>query len=518
MKKQILTMSLVLATGLLVFGVPSSAAAKTSKVSIKIKGKKKVKLAVGKTKKLKVKVKGVKMKKVKWTSSNKKIVTVKKGKIRAVAAGKAVVKASIRKKSVKFYITVNKKAEEKEKENSEQDTEASDYGIDTVTEDTASEKTEVPAFSKIMADFSVNTLRAASKKEESGKNLLISGESIETALAMAANGASGSTKEEMLKVLAPGFTAEEYNQALSEFNKKITSIPTVKISMANSIWIREAEGVKVNETFIKLNSDYYDADTYLEPFDEGTVQKINNWVSKKTDNMIPSIIKQLDIADYMCLINAVTFKAQWSQKFDDYNVNENASFTDQDGAKSKVTMLSGSEEYYVSLKKGAGFVKSYKSAAGSFAFVGILPPAGMSTGEYLNSFTGEEFASAILNKRNDRDLRIKLPEFSYSHRTELKPVLQEMGMTKAFSASEADFSAAFDRAALNPVLSSIAHETFIDLDRNGTRAAAVTAVMTTGSSAGWKKRLEIYLDRPFVYAIVDLETGIPIFMGCVNKL
>ena len=197
---------------------------------------------------------------------------------------------------------------------------------------------------------------------------------------------------------------------------------------------------------------------------------------------------------------------------------ENQKFTSSDGKESQVTMLSDKESFYVELKGGVGFLKNYKG--GDFAFVGILPPEGMSNADYLGSFTGQEFATSVLNKKSDKDVYVKLPEFSYDYTSTLNPYLKNLGIQKAFL-PEADFSGMVERSQeLGVKIDSVLHKTHIELDRNGTKAAAVTAVMMAVNSVMpvEREKLEIYLERPFIYAIVDTKTGVPIFMGDVNKL
>ncbi len=493
----------------LIFGMTASlfptvpvSSAKTKKVTIKIKGKKKVTLTVGKTKKLKVKVTGAKAKKVKWKSSKKKVVTVnKKGKIKAVAAGKATVTARIKKKKVSFKITVKAAKKAETQTNTKKDT---------------IEQKEVSVFSRDMSNFSVTTLSAAMKEAGNTANTLISADSIATALAMTQNGAAGDTLTEMLKVLAPGLSLDEYNTALSNFNKQISSSETVDMHIADSIWIKNDDSIKIRDSFSKKNASLFDAYSYLEPFDTTTVKKINEWVNKNTNQMIPSIIDQIPTDTVMYLINAIAFEGKWADQFTDSQVEKNATFTNQNGSKSKVNMLSGSEDYYIELGKGTGFVKPY--AGGDLAFVGILPPAGMTNQDYLASFTGEEFASAVVNKKADKFVSIQLPEFSYDYSINLNNTLKAMGIQKAFTGN-ADFSQMVEKSA-NPVkIDSVLHKTHIELDQNGTKAAAVTAVEASASAMlKTGGTIEIFLNRPFLYAIVDMDTGIPIFMGSVNQL
>ena len=126
---------------------------------------------------------------------------------------------------------------------------------------------------------------------------------------------------------------------------------------------------------------------------------------------------------------------------------------------------------------------------------------------------------SLYNNRERASVHTKIPEFTYDYSATLNEPLYEMGIKDAFSDTKADFSNMAQIADYNIFISKILHKTHIELDRNGTRAAAVTAViMECAASIEPPDIKEVYLDRPFVYAIIDRKTGVPVFLGALNNL
>ena len=380
----------------------------------------------------------------------------------------------------------------------------------------ASTEKEEEAFKKATANLAFKLMKALSAKE-GGKNIMISPDSIITALAMTQNGAKGATLEEMLGILGAGMTLEEYNKALSGYNNMLSSLSGVKFAAANSIWIRNTPQLQINKDFIQTNIDYYDANVFLADFDDKTVNDINTWVNDNTQGMIEKLFDTIDDDHMMYLINALSFEAQWAEQYDEYQVAEDCTFTNSEGEEQKVTMLCETMKGLIKLNGGLGFSKSYEG--GQYSFVALLPPEGMSVDEYLAGITGEDFLAAWSDKDFDPDLITRLPEFKYDYDTSLKDVLKELGMAGAFE-KDADFSGMCDPNLMNLWIGDVIHKTHIELDRNGTKAAAVTAVIMCGEAMAMEEPEKIYitLDRPFVYAIVDNTTGLPVFLGSVNSI
>ena len=361
-----------------------------------------------------------------------------------------------------------------------------------------------------VADFSIDLMKE-SLGEEDGRNVLISAESALYALAMTGNGAAGENLSQFEEVLAGGQSMEMLNGYLAN---KVSG--DEQISLANSIWIRDDEGrIKVNDDFLNINKAVYDADTFTAPFDDSTLTDINNWVNDKTEGMIPQIINDVNPEAVMYLINATTFDSKWTNEYEDYNILEDETFTNFQGDEEQVTMLHSEENTLLKGDGVKGFVRPYDG--GKYAFVGILPDENVDLNDYVNSLTGESWLEMYENRTEEKVIA-EIPEFSTDYDTYLNFPLQNMGLKDAFTEG-ADFSNMAQTSSGVLYIGNVIHKTHIEVDREGTKAAAVTAIeMTDECIMEPDEEIPEYivLDRPFLYAIVESDTGLPIFMGTLN--
>lgn len=376
----------------------------------------------------------------------------------------------------------------------------------------AEEKDEFAAY---YADFAIEMLKNSAEKEE---NCMISPLSLMTALSMTENGAVGDTLTEMEDVIAGGVDVETHNRYLSEFCKSLPDTDGAKLKQANSIWFRnDREELLIEEAFLQKNVELYDAGIYESPFDEKTLADINTWVKDKTDGMIPTILSQINDEDVMYLINAVTFDAKWETEYEAYQEHEGL-FTKKNGETQNVSMMNSEEGIYLSDENTTGFVKPYKDG---YSFVGLLPEEGVSVESYLEELNGEKFRNLLANANYGATVYAMIPEFEAEYSKECKEVLSEMGMPLAFDGMKADFTNLGHSAEdHNLYISMVLHKTYIKVDTEGTKAAAVTAVtMADCATAITEKEIYyVHLNRPFVYAIIEDETGLPIFIGVTEEI
>lgn len=370
-------------------------------------------------------------------------------------------------------------------------------------------------FSGQVAQVSLDLMKKSTAEDiKKGNNVLISPESILSAMAMAVNGARGTTRTEMQTALYGKISVEDFNKNMSTYNDYLMSSADVKFHLANSIWIRNDKNqIQAKKSFLDMNEKYYHSQPYLEPFDKTTVEKINNWVNTNTDGMIPSIIDGISGTDRMYLINALAFEGKWEKQYTEYQVRSEK-FTSAGGEKQKVSMLNGAEYSYLQDDKATGFLKYYEGE--DFAFAAILPNKDISVEQYMETMTGEAFVKMIQSVQH-KEVHTKMPEFSYDYGIELNKTLNSMGIKKAFTGA-ADFRNMATTKDGILGISRVQHTTHIELDRNGTKAAAVTAVVKAGAAAPTEPPKEVFLDRPFLYAIVEAGTGLPVFMGVVNTV
>ncbi len=432
-------------------------------------------------------------KSVKWKVVGKKLVTITaKGKKKHTLvikaknkAGKCSVQARVGKKTLKCKVTVK-----------------------------LSGKVSKDKFVNAFDDTAFRLLKDVAKT--SNGNILISPDSIITALTMTGNGAAGNTLKEMKSTFG-NLSFQKYNTYLYKLHKRIKEDKHISYHSANSIWYK-AGNVTLADKFIETNKKYHNAEIKGVAFDQSTVQDINNWVSDNTKGMIPSIIDELKPPINLALINAIAFEGKWA---DQYTSTVKRTFTLGNGTKKKVPMLEGTEESYLTLKGGTGFIKPYEG--GRLAFMGLLPPKGTSVDNYVKKLKGLDFANAYLNRKTTNiKVETRMPEFKYDYNCSLKNTLERMGMKQAFSPGKANFSLMFVPSSLQGNIDKVIHKSHIELDKNGTKAAAVTAVLIKDISAivPDKKiiKKKVYLNRPFVYCIIDTKTGIPLFLGILRDL
>lgn len=356
--------------------------------------------------------------------------------------------------------------------------------------------------------------------EQSDENILISPTSILFAFGMAENGAKGNTRTQLEKAVNGGVKVSSLNNALAFSRKQMMSSEDVEWNVANSVWFLNRKDVKVKKAFLKKVKTYYGAEIYKAPFNNATVKDMNAWVKKNTNKMIPKIINQIDDSAVMYLINAIAFEGKWEDEFKDNQVLKNQEFTNVDGTKVEITMLTCGMSSYFKLNGGYGFRKDY--AGGEYSFVGIEMPEGMTPAEYMKklSANGSDFVSAMDSMKYG-NVTVKFPEFTTDYDVDLTSTLIGMGASDAFDRNRANLYNMFQKDKnSNYYFSQVLHKTHIEVDRSGTKAAAATsiAVSKVTSVGPSSDKIQIFLDRPFVYAIVDNNTKLPVFIGVVNKL
>ena len=367
------------------------------------------------------------------------------------------------------------------------------------------------AFSRAMADTSLRLLQAVSAKEASGTNILISPDSILTAVSILENGASGDTLREIRAALG-GIPVKKYNQYLKTLHTRIASPGLMTYQIANSVWYRK-NSIKLKRAYLQDMVSYYQAEVYEAPFDSRTVGDINNWVFNHTKGRIPSILSRLPSEARTAIINAVYFKGEWQKP---YTTVRKRTFTKENGAKKKVRMMEGTETIYVTLNGAKGFVKPYRG--GEAAFMALLPPKGKSVSSFVRDLTGEDWINAYQNRITSHiQVLTRMPRFKYEYSVSLPEPLRALGIRKAFSNG-----AEFGRMSKSEIrIDQVLHKTFIAVDENGTEAAAATAITMNATSVYEPPESitikKVYLNRPFVYAIIDTKTGIPLFLGIVRR-
>lgn len=366
--------------------------------------------------------------------------------------------------------------------------------------------------SAVMTDFAVRLFQRSLHEKE---NTLISPMSVLYALAMTANGAGGETLAQMEEVF--GARVEDLNDCLSAYISELPTDEDYKLAIANSVWFKDDDKFTVEPDFLRINEDYYGAGVYEAAFDGSTLKDINQWVNENTDGMIEEILDKIPEEAVMYLVNAIAFDAKWQTAYEEYQVRE-GSFTREDKTTEDTELMYSTENQYLQDDKAQGFLKYYKD--GKYAFAALLPNEGVSVSEYVETLTGEKLAD-ILENAEQLQVNAAIPKFESEYGVEMSRLLQEMGMRDAFDEEKADFSGLGTYENANLSISRVLHKTFISVDESGTKAGAATAVEVVQETAMEMPLEEIktvYLDRPFVYMLIDCKTNQPIFMGTVMSV
>lgn len=370
--------------------------------------------------------------------------------------------------------------------------------------------TELSEKNVVLTDFGVRLFQESFHTE---KNILISPISLVYALGMTANGATGETLEEMEAVI--GMPVDELNEYLYSYQKKLSQGDKYELSLANSIWFTDDERVSIEEDFLQINADYYGSDVYRTPFDDQTVKDINNWVKQNTNEVIPKILDEIPKEAVMYLVNALAFEAEWQKVYYDSQVREDV-FTLEDGTKQNVEFMFSEEYNYLEDENTIGFLKYYADC--KYAFVALLPNEGISIRDYVADLSGEKVNHFIEN-RKEGVVFAAIPKFKTEFNVNVKEILLNMGLKSGFDAERADFSRLGTSTDGNIYISRVLQNAFISVGEKGTEAGAATLVEMNDEGAAEPKEIKrVYLDRPFIYMLIDCETNIPFFIGTMMQV
>ena len=334
------------------------------------------------------------------------------------------------------------------------------------------------------------------------------------ALGMTMNGAAGDTLEQMEDALR-GTTAD-WNTFLTWLLED-TEEHQGSLHLANAIWLRDEEDrLTVNERFLQDITDFYHAPAYAAPFDASTVRDINGFIEKHTDGMIKDVLDEISPLAAVYLVNALGFEAEWQEKYQPGQVRE-GTFTNMEGEQEDVDFLHSAEHTYITCKDAHGFLKYYRG--GDYAFAALLPPEGQHVKDYVAALTAADLCEALENHRY-RDVIAAIPQFEQHCSMELSEGLKALGMTDLFHEDNADLSALGSSTMGNLYVSSVLHETAISVTPQGTKAGAATVVEVNDAAAAPPEEppVEVILDRPFLYMLVETNTMTPLFMGVLGDI
>ena len=363
--------------------------------------------------------------------------------------------------------------------------------------------------------FGFNLFKDLSASGPNDENLFISPLSISFALTMTYNGAASQTATDMQTTLGYGdMSKATINQSCKELMQTILTIdPKVAMEIANSIWYRNTFAVK--DSFLTLNKTFFDAEVKPADFSNPqTVGLINNWVNLKTHEKISSVITEIPSDAIMYLINAIYFKGNWKYKFETKNT-EKASFTLADGSTYQTDFMNMKEKFkYVKNNLISAIELPYGN--GGFSMIVLLPNDGKTYADVISNLTMDNWTQWN-SQMDSANVFVKLPKFKFKYEKTLNQNLTDLGMGVAFDSNSANFSGISEAAQL--FISFVLHKSFVDVNEEGTEAAAVTVVGIITTSIDPSQPTYQYFDvnKPFVFAIKENTTNSILFMGLVKK-
>ena len=356
-------------------------------------------------------------------------------------------------------------------------------------------------------NFGFNLFLEIAKSEEK-KNIFISPSSLAIALSMTYNGARGETQEAIAGTLnISDMNLTEVNRAnrtLLGFLETLNQ--EVELSTANSLWLRQ--DFQFNSDFIYNNQQFYNAEVRQINFtSEEAVPLVNNWVKENTNGKITSIINSLPPSAVMVLLNAVYFKGNWQQSFDELETKE-GSFNLADGTVKNLPMMSQSGTFpYFENEFFQAIALPYGEGRSSMYL--FLPRQEVGLDGFYQLLNRENWQNWVL-QFDYGEITLALPRFKAEYEVKLNDFLKSLGMQIAFEPGVADFSGMHDTQQ-KLFISEVKHKTFLEVNE----AAGSTGVSINLRSA--PRRFTMTVDRPFFLAIVDNDTGCILFMGAITN-
>lgn len=351
-------------------------------------------------------------------------------------------------------------------------------------------------------DFSYKLLKESLETE----NPVLSPASAYLALSMAASGAEGETKAELEALL--GTAHEELSEKLLELAGEQKA---VELILADSVWLDE--DLEAVQAWLEKIEGKYQGEIYQEDLDtQKTMKKINDWAEEKTRGLVKEFLAEpLQEEAMLCLLNALYLEADWLSGFEGAT-RENIWYR-EDGTEKQVDTMHKSAAFdYVAGEGMDGVILPFQGE--ELVFLAIRPLEGQTARELYGQLTPEQL-SGLIAGREEHLMNVALPRFTVSCDQKLNEVLERLGVKQAFEPLGADFSGICAEQPL--YISLVRQKAVLELSEEGVKAGAVTEVeMRAGGAMPAEEPIEMTLDHPFVYMILDLESQVPLFVGILD--
>ncbi|SCW69531.1 serpin family protein [Mucilaginibacter sp. NFR10] len=356
--------------------------------------------------------------------------------------------------------------------------------------------------------FTLKLFSTSANSLDADKNVIISPLSVSFAIGMTSNGASGQTLTDIRKTMEfSSFTEEQVN---NYYHNLITNLPDLDpnttLKIANSIWY--ANNFTVLPAFLKTNTDFYNAEVKALDFsnESASLTTINGWVSQQTNSKIPKIIDKISDGARMYLINAIYFKSIWKTRFDT-KATFKAPFSLLNGGTVQADFMTNSHTELKSAYYNGTNVVELPYSNSKYSMILMMPDGDIkSFAQGLDSSKWNLLMGKLTAGKSD----ITMPRFKFSYDITLNDILKSLGMSIAFS-DMADFSRINAGGGLS--ISEVKHKAYIDVNEDGTEAAAVTSVGIVTTAA---PPTHVF-NKPFIFAIREMKTGLILFAGIVRN-
>ncbi len=355
-------------------------------------------------------------------------------------------------------------------------------------------------------EFAWKFFKEVSKGEQ--EDVFVSPLSVTYALGMLSNGAVGDTQKEILEGLE--FHSGKVDDVNSLCHQLMIESPkldkSTQLSMANAVVVNKK--IQLQPTFQSVVKKQYDALVASKDFSSpATLSFINQWASDHTQGMVPKILERINPDGVSYLLNALYFKGIWYRQFDKKHTKKEA-FTKADGSKSQVQMMHQKERFLAAENDNyQTVVLPYGN--GSYEMVVLLPREGKDLSSLLQTMDAKKWKDNLKNTYSS-EVDLKLPRFTSAYTRELNDVLKLLGMNAMFDPSKANLT---KMSAVSSFVSMVLQKAKIEVDEEGSKAAAVTVIETAPTAVAPSKPILFHANRPFMYAIVEHSTGTIFFMG-----
>lgn len=355
--------------------------------------------------------------------------------------------------------------------------------------------------------FGIELFKAVGMEEEG--NMMLSPVSASVAITMLLNGCQSATYEQVRDMLGyEGLTLDEINDTYKSLvTQLLEADPEVTLALANAVWYKDQ--FSVNPEFLAAMSASFEARIQALDFqDPNTLDVINGWASESTFGKINKVLNEIDDRQVMFLMNALYFKGNWTYRFDESHTAPAPFFTD-DGSTVEVETMS--REIPARLHTAESY-KAIELPYGrqNFAMDIIVPVSNMGT--FLGNFTGDDWVSltsALDGQVETTNIQVSLPKFRFEYEKILNEELKSLGMTDAFDPGLADLSGISEEDIF---VNFVKQNTFVEVNEEGTEAAAVTTIGIVGTSMPES----FIVDKPFIFVIRERTTNSILFIGKVS--